>query len=592
MVVFHDHIAVPIIDILTGISAGDTVFQSLNGLLAVHEGLHHIAGDLVSVLCAIHFPNDQFLGYIHHTAGQITGVRRTQRGIRHTLPGAMSGHKVLQYVQPLTEIGLNRQFNGLTGGVRHQTAHTRQLLNLLIGTTGAGVRHHKDIIILIQTGQQHIGKFLIRLVPGLHHRTISLLFGDQTPAVVGCDLIHGGLCRRQHLRLLSRHGHIGNGYGHGGPGGILIADGFHIVQHLSGTGSPMGVDDLLQNLLKLLLTHMEIHLRLQIIFRGIPLHKAQILGQYLVEQEASQRGLHIAAHRLPLGGFLGHPYLDPGVQGNELVLIGQYGLVYILKELAFAQYTRPLLGKVVDAQHHILGRHCHRPAVRGLQQIVGRQQQEAALCLSLHGQRQMHCHLVAVKVRIEGRTYQRMQLDGLALHQYGLKSLYAQPVQSRSAVQHHGMLLDYLFQHIEHLGVHSFHQLFGVLDILTDALGHQFLHHKGFEQFNGHLLGQTALINLQFRAHHDNGTAGIVHTFTQQILTETPSLTFEHIGQGFQRPVAGPGDGTAPSAVVNKRVHSLLQHALLVAHNDIRSTQFQQPLQSVVPVYNSPVQVV
>ena len=529
MVVLDDQLPVLIVNVLTGISPRDSVLQALDGLLAVHEGLHRHARNLRPVLAAVHFPDAQLLGHVHHSPGQVTGVGSAQRRVGQALAGAVGGHEILQNVQSFTEIRLNRQLDGTACGIRHQTAHARKLLDLLVGATGAGVRHHEDIVVFVQTRQQQVRQFLIGLVPGLHHRAVALLLGDQAPAEVGGNLIHGGLSLGQQLRLFGRHSHVGDGHRHGRLGGILVADGLHIVQHLRGPGRAVGVDDLLQNLLQTLFVHMEVHLRLQEVLRHAPVHEAQILGQDFVEDETPQRTLHISGDSLALRVLLGHPDDDPGVQGQIFILISQYGLVHVLEVLPLSQGTRPLLGQVVDAQHHVLGRHCHRAAVGGLQQVVGRQEQETALRLGLHGKRQMHCHLISVKVRVEGGAHQGMELDGLTLHQNGLECLDAQPVQGGGAVEHHGMLLDDLLQHVPDLIVHLIHQLLGVLDVLADALGHQLLHHEGFEQLDGHLLGQTALVDLQLRPHHDNGTAGIVHALAQEVLAEPPRLALEHV---------------------------------------------------------------
>ena len=59
--------------------------------------------------------------------------------------------------------------------------------------------------------------------------------------------------------------------------------------------------------------------------------------------------------------------------------------------------------------------------------------------------------------------------------------------------QHHRMLFDHFLQHIPHLGIQPLHQLLGILDILGNASGHQFFHHKRLKQLDRHLLGQTAL---------------------------------------------------------------------------------------------------
>ena len=56
---------------------------------------------------------------------------------------------------------------------------------------------------------------------------------------------------------------------------------------------------------------MEIHFRLQQIFRISSVHIAKILWQNLVEEESSQRGLHIAGHLFPVGILLCHPDINP-----------------------------------------------------------------------------------------------------------------------------------------------------------------------------------------------------------------------------------------------------------------------------------------
>ena len=142
----------------------------------------------------------------------------------------------------------------------------------------------------------------------------------------------------------------------------------------------------------------------------------------------------------------------------------------------------------------------------------------------------MYCHLVAVKVGVESGTYKGMQLNGLAFHQNRLKRLNTKPVQRRSAVQHNRVFLDNLLKHIPYLGIQPLHQLLGVLDVLGNPSCHQLLHNKGLEQLDSHLLGKTALINLKLRPHHDNGTARIVNTLAQQVLTETSRFTLKHIG--------------------------------------------------------------
>ena len=106
MVLLHDHIAIAIHNIFAGYSSCDSVLQSLDGFLAVHEGADFHSGDLRKGLsfAAVHFANDQFLRHVNHSSGQITGVCGTQSGIGHTFSCTMCGHEVFQYVQTFTEV--------------------------------------------------------------------------------------------------------------------------------------------------------------------------------------------------------------------------------------------------------------------------------------------------------------------------------------------------------------------------------------------------------------------------------------------------------------------------------------------------------
>ena len=94
------------------------------------------------------------------------------------------------------------------------------------------------------------------------------------------------------------------------------------------------------------------------------------------------------------------------------------------------------------------------------------------------------------------------------------------------------------------------------------------------------------------RPHHDHGTAGIVHALAQQVLTETSALAFDHIGQRLERTLVGACHGLAATTVIQQRVYRLLQHTLLVAHNNFRRLQLKQTFQTVVTVDHTTIQIV
>ncbi len=185
-----------------------------------------------------------------------------------------------------------------------------------------------------------------------------------------------------------------------------------------------------------------------------------------------------------------------------------------------------------------------------------------------------------------------MQAQCAAFHQDRFESLNAETVQGRRAVEQDRMLLDDVLQGVPDLGLLLVDHLFGGLDVVGDAVLNQLLHDEGAEQFDRHLLGHAALIDLEIRADDDNASAGVVDTLAQQVLTEAALLALEHVAEGFERAGVGAGNGTPAAAVVDERVHGLLQHALLIAHDDVGGVELHQPLQTVVAVDDAAVEVV
>ena len=237
-----------------------------------------------------------------------------------------------------------------------------------------------------------------------------------------------------------------------------------------------------------------------------------------------------------------------------------------------------LIGQIVGAEDHILRRHGDGLAVLRAEQVIRREHQHTGFRLRLRRQRDMDCHLVAVEVRVERRAAQGMQLDGATLDQHRLKRLNAETVQRRRTVQHDGTILDDVFQRVPDLRLALIDLLLGALDVVGDAVLDKLLHHKGTKQLDCHFLRHAALIELQLRTDDDNGTAGIVNALAEQVLTETPLLALEHIGQGLKRTVVRARDGSAAATVINERVHRLLQHTLFVTDDDIRCVELYEAL--------------
>ena len=204
----------------------------------------------------------------------------------------------------------------------------------------------------------------------------------------------------------------------------------------------------------------------------------------------------------------------------------------------------------------------------------------------------MHGHLVAVEVGVEGGADQRVDADGFAFDQHGLKRLDAQAVQRGRAVEQHRMLADDLFQHVPDQRVLLVHHFFGLLDGGAVPRLFQPVVDERFEEFQRHLFGQAALVQLQLRPDHDHRAAGVVHALAEQVLPEAALLAFERVGERLQRAVVGSAQHTAPPAVVEQRINGFLQHPLFVADDHFRRPQLHQLLQAVVAVDHAPVEVV
>ena len=204
----------------------------------------------------------------------------------------------------------------------------------------------------------------------------------------------------------------------------------------------------------------------------------------------------------------------------------------------------------------------------------------------------MHGHLVTVEVGVEGRTNERMKLDGFAFNENRLESLNAQAVKGRSTVQQNRMFLNDFFKDIPHLGTTTFDHALGRLDVLRKFLIDQTLHDEWLEKFERHQLRQTTLMQLEGRTDDDDRAARVVDTLPEKVLTEASLLTLEHVGERLERTVARTRYGAATTAVVEQCVDRFLQHTLFVVDDDLRCTEIEKSLEAVVSVYYAAIEIV
>ena len=111
---------------------------------------------------------------------------------------------------------------------------------------------------------------------------------------------------------------------------------------------------------------MEVYFQLQLILRNGAVNESKVLRNDLVKDETSYSRLDDTGLYCAVGHGAAYPYLYPAVESNHMVLVSQDGLVYALENAALTRRSRSLLGQVVNTKNHILGRNCHRAAVRRL----------------------------------------------------------------------------------------------------------------------------------------------------------------------------------------------------------------------------------
>ena len=265
---------------------------------------------------------------------------------------------------------------------------------------------------------------------------------------------------------------------------------------------------------------------------------------------------------------------------------------HFLNALLHATEFRGFKAEIIEAQHNILARHDNGLAIRRAQDVVGGHHQDARFQLRFQAERHMHRHLVTVEIRVEGGADQRVKLNRLAFNQHRFKRLNAQTVQSRRAVQQHRVFADNFFQNIPNFRAFLFHHPLGRLDGGGVPVFLKLGIDEGLEEFERHLLRQAALMELQFRPHHNHRAARIIHALAEQVLTEPALLAFQHIRKRLQRTLIRPCNRATTPAIVEQRIHRFLQHALFIAHNDIRRAQFNKPLQAVIAVDDAAIKII
>src|SRR5580765_1209251 len=542
---------------------------------------------------AVVLTDDDVLRHVDEAPGQVAGVGRPQRGVGQTLAGTVRGDEELEHRQALAEVRADRSRDDVALGVGHQATHTGNLAQLHPVTASTRGDHLVDGVVARDVGFHLLGDLVGRLGPDLDELLTALVVGDQTPLVLGLDLGGLDLVALEDLQLARRRDDVGDGDRGAGPGGPVEAVLLERVEGRRDLDLAVALGEVVDDRREALLVDLVVDV-------GV------VLRERLVEERAAQGGLHqpgvqetlVIDHEslCQLGTRRRHDVGQPdphlGAQLDLAAVERHPSLGHGREDPPGTLALGHLGGEVVEADDHVLGGHGDRAAVGRLEDVVGRQHEDAGLGLRLCRERHVDGHLVTVEVGVERRADERVDLDGLALDELRLERLDAEAVQRGRTVQQHGVLGDDLFEDIPHDRALTLDHPLGGLDVLRVVEVDEALHDERLEQLQRHLLGQAALVQLELRTDDDDRTAGVVDALAEQVLAEPALLALEHVRERLERPVARPGDRTATTTVVEQRVDGLLEHPLLVVDDDLRRTEVEQPLEAVVAVDDATVEVV
>ena len=559
---------------------------------------------------AVAIDDDDVLGHVDELSRQIPGVGGLQSRIRQTLSGTVRGAEILEHRQTLAEVRLDRRFDDLPAGLGHQRSHSGELLDLVDTAAGPRIRHQVDRVqiwsavllgVLLEPTDHLVGHRHAGIGPRINDLVVPLTLGQHAAVVIPVNFGDALFGFRDDIRLLRGDFQVRQAEAQTRQRGVpepQILDPVQQTDRLRTAGILKAIAD---DPAQLLLRHRQIVER-------------HAVGQNIVEDTSP----HGRVDRVQLDAILvGEPFFagfvleqpmgdpDPNslVQRDLARFVSHHRLEHVAEDgdpLRLGGFRRAAGGpelvkhdrQVIVPHHHVLRRSDHGRAVRRREDVVRRHHQDMGFRLRLDAQRKVNRHLVTVEVRVEPLTGQGVQHDGVALDQNGLERLDAHPVQRRRTVQQNRVLMDDLLKDIPDLIVPSLDHSLGALDRIGVPVLLEVANDERLIQLQRDLFGEPTLVEFQIGTDDDHGPRRVVDAFAEQVLAEPALLALDHVGQRLQRPVIAAQNGPAAPAVVQQRIHRLLEHTLLVADDDFRGIQVNQLLQTVVAVDDPPVQVV
>jgi hypothetical protein len=370
-------------DLLTGLGddlagAGDDVLQQdpseqpLLEVLALGDEVDPEPAVGPAVLCPDHY----LLRDVDQAACEITGVRRSQRGVGEAFTSAVRRDEVLEHGQSLAEVGSNRSGDDLAARVGDETAHSGDLAQLHDVSACTRVSHHPDRVELVEALLHGPADSVGSLGPDLDELLAALLLGDDAPAVLRLDLVGLFLVLGQDLRLVLRRRDV------------LEADRDSCLRRPPEARVLEGVEHL-RELLLVVDARAAVHEGRQLTLLDEAVLEREVVREALVEDHAPRRRLleTLGVRVVVLGRLaletLQPPHLDLGVDRDDA---GVERLEHFVDRREHTTLTGLAVvrdGQVVAADDDVLCRGHDRVAVCRRQHVVRREHEKASLGLRL-----------------------------------------------------------------------------------------------------------------------------------------------------------------------------------------------------------------
>ena len=572
-------------DIMHRYAAQDTFVERGDDVFVVLQ----FRADEAAQRTAVFLVDDHVVRDVYKSTRQVSGVGCLEGSVGQTFSGTVGGDKVLQHGESLFEVRKDRVLDDLTAvatallRLGHQTTHARKLTDLLFRSTSTGIHHHVDgveaVVVRTELIDERLGELTVDVRPGVDNLVVTLVVGDEAHVVVGRDLLHFVVSLLDDAVLFGRDKHVGQVERQATLEGHVITEVLDVVEELCRTGHAAGLDHVADDVAQGFLAPNLIDV-------------THFFGYELIDHESAHGGLDHVTDRVAFGVAVVDIDLDRGVDVELLFVVSDTCLLWPVEDEPFAAGAFTELGDVIESEHHVLRGHGDGGAVGRVEDVMRSEHEHLRFEHGLVAQRQMDSHLVTVEVGVESGTGQGVELNGFPLDHLRLEGLDTKAVKRRSTVEEHGMTLHDVFKDVPHDGLLTIDNLFGRLDCLDNAALDELTDDEWLIEFGGHVLRQTAFVHLQLGANDDDGARRIVDTFTEQVLAEASLLTLQTIGERFEEAVGVRLDGARLTRVVEERIDGLLEHALLVAEDDFRGADVDEPFETVVADDDTTIEVV